>query len=292
MLALQRKCLIANETLEMLCRTLFYKDIHPDAIDHLNVHSKGTIVEALIEKCKNRHGEVFALQKLDVLFVYMQQSLPLSLIHEVTTSTLQLDVDEEHNIEDQFRQQLTKQIKKDTPSPAVVSKKVMAPCITASRQSAAQFVIDTVDEECLAAGSSFTHSAECMDVMWKSRKKYSHVDKFYSCCGSPVSSTGVYFQPVCPRSTWANPLSFHPGKLVVVCSKKMGGGCGPRGGDEDHIPTSKEPTWDCCQNRASAEGCVSSVLVNDTTPPVAKEKNPLSNNDDNGSSFYESIYNF
>ena len=290
-LTLWRKCLISNATLALLCKDLFFRDITPAAISGLNIHSKGTIVEALIEQCEQRHGSEVVNEKLCELFTYMLAVLPKPSFSSApvsredcssasptskmaTTATNKKETMEEalQAAEDAFIFRLETQILQDTPTPPTPpppTQKHVHPSVPPARIKDAQWVLDVAEH-----GGKFSHGDTVQPVKWISRRGNWYTNEFFVCCGSPCKRIGLDYKYTCCRTHWKNPSSFHAGVMRVYSSKSKGGGRGPTGGSNDHVPHGATPTWSCCGQTASAEGCRDNVTDDDDTttssppPPI------------------------
>jgi hypothetical protein len=248
LLTILRSMMVSNKTLDTLCKEFFYRDIDQDRISHLNTHSKGTILEAIIELCRRENGEEVASEKLFLLFDFLKPTL----IHFIENDLKELplgDIDMTPIEMDRLHTIFDSHLKAKCRVISLQTVKQLNDFLPKERLEAAHWVLQVVGDK------HFSHSGEVVDVNWRSRKGYYYESPYYTCCGRPVDSRGVQYSRICPRSSWNNSLSFHPGKLRVSSSRRCGGGGVGSRGVSDHIPICREPVWSCCFSAASSEGC-------------------------------------
>lgn len=245
LLTILRTMMVSNKTLATLCQVQFHQDIDQQKIAHLNTHSKGTILEAIIELCRQENGEEVASNKLLRIFNYLKPTL----IHFIENDLKCLTLGEMTTTEvDRLQTSFVTQLEAKGRINSLENVKRLNNFLPQERLEAAHWVLQVIGDK------HFSHSGEVKNVSWRSRQGYAHTSPYYTCCGRPVDSRGVQYSRVCPRSSWKNSLSFHPGHLYVSSSRRSGGGVGSRGVN-DHIPTCREPIWTCCFSTASSEGC-------------------------------------
>lgn len=67
------------------------------------------------------------------------------------------------------------------------------------------------------------------------------------CCGVREG------RKTCMKSIWPIPSAFHPGRLHISKTGRIGGGA-PQF-RINHIPRGVTPTWTCCEWKATSPGC-------------------------------------
>ena len=286
-LSIMKSCMVSNWALAFLCDNIFTIDIAPIYTSQLSDHSKGTILEAIIEVSKQKNTDIVVAEKLQVLLAFMHKTLPMESIlesfqqepqeNEITNNFNHLSTAFNEQLKEshvnnmvttlkkmKHKQKLLQEIEKDKQNEKLRKQfNKIIPNIQSSRQSDA---ISTFEKTHIENATKFEHFGEIVSVVWRSKKKYMYTDEFYSCCGCAKNSIGVNYSAICPRSTkWKNKSSFHTGRLVNIKGRVggRGGGCGSITGIPshfDHIPRSAIPTWSCCGKHANAEGCIQDIL--------------------------------
>lgn len=110
--------------------------------------------------------------------------------------------------------------------------------------------------------SESEHRGDLVSVTWRSRSGLSHEHFFYRCCGQLKGK----------NCTQRNPHRYHPGSLHISSSRRSGGGRTPTGGFDDFMGHPREPSWTCCRQLATAEGC---SPVSDCMSPAAAPQGEL-----------------
>lgn len=152
-----------------------------------------------------------------------------------------------------------RELKEPVHGPAVA----MAPAVVASRRRIINPIIPTdrtaeaEEQLTLLAEAAPVHAGELVVVSWKSRRRISYHELFFSCCGQAWDSWGYNYQAdLCGRTLWKNRNTFHSAMLRGSGSRRAGGGLHPRGRSDDHLPKCGRANWSCCYRSAEEEGCV------------------------------------
>ena len=265
--SIMRSILVCNKTLACMCNSLFYKDIKNT--QHLNDHSKGTIFEAVIQRSWESDSDRI-YKKLKMLFEFILNSdqvireitLNVNNLIEESKPLKRLDIDPLFKDNGGLNNAINKiyeNLEQDRKNHLILGKYKFL------RQAEAEKILllfsqkanDKVQirvKETNINPAQLVHTGIFEEVSWTSRKGNSYSTKLYSCCGKSC----LYYNSlnsICPRSKWKNPLSYHPGSLSVSSSRKSGGGIGPQGGCQDHIPHCKTSHWSCCRKINDEEGC-------------------------------------